>query len=49
MFNGVLRTHFRGNRLLIVGSMTKYGKQFMPKEIQPIRIAKYKDEIDNGL
>ena len=48
MFNGVLRTHFRGNRLLIVGSMTKYGKQFMPKEIQPIRIAKYKDEIDNG-
>ena len=48
MFNGVLRTHYRGNQLLIVGSMTKYGKKYMPSDVKPIRIAKYKDELDAG-
>lgn len=48
MFNGVLRTHFRGNQLLLVGSMTKYGRKFMPNNIKPFRIAKYKDEIEQG-
>ena len=45
MFSNVLRTSYRGNHLLIVGSLTPYAKEYMNTGIVPFKIAPYKDEI----
>ena len=43
LFEGVLRTSFHGNQVLLVGSCSEFSKQFIPKSLHPIEIAKYKD------
>ena len=44
LFEGVLRTHYHGNQLLLVGSLGEYSEHFMPRSVQPFKIFNYKDD-----
>lgn len=44
LYNTVIRVHFRGNKVYIVGMLSKYAKASMPEGLTPYRIALYSDE-----